>query len=134
MRVVIGVSLLLLWGLPAAAESGARVEQGRAIFLQHCTACHGTSGGGGGALAIERNLDPPDLRRVAARRGGRFDSREIAAIIDGRAALASHQDREMPAWGDLHTWARAADPGAAGGWSTQMSALLAWLESIQTAP
>jgi hypothetical protein len=42
---------------------------------------------------------PPDLTRIAQRRGGQFPDAEIAAQIDGRAMVSAHGSREMPVWG-----------------------------------
>ena len=42
---------------------------------------------------------PPDLRRIAARRGGAFPHGQVQDWIDGRDPIASHGTREMPFWG-----------------------------------
>ncbi len=134
MRVAIALMPLAFWTSTAVADApNARVEQGRAIFARHCSGCHGAHGEGGGPAVREGQLAPPDLRRIAERREGRFDAREIAAIIDGRVALAAHSSREMPVWGDLQLRARPAEPGANGGRPAEIDALVAWLASIQHA-
>lgn len=132
--VLFGVVIPLLGSLSASAGApGPRAERGRVIFAQRCASCHGQQGEGDASGARATATAPPDLRRIAARRGGRYDSREIAAIIDGRIALAGHANREMPVWGDLDLRARPADGGAEGGRPEEIDALVAWLASIQLA-
>ena len=45
------LALILLTTTPAAGQNGGDAAAGKAIFLRdNCYTCHGTSGGGGGAL------------------------------------------------------------------------------------
>lgn len=85
-------------GLGLLTESG-RVERGRETYVERCAACHGVAGTGGGPVAAVLKRPPADLTRIAARREGRFDVREVAAFIDGRTYVAEHGPREMPVWG-----------------------------------
>ena len=82
---------------PSAKEQ--RAGEGRALFASDCASCHGLTADGGGPVAPYLDPKPPDLRRIAARRGGVFPQIEIEQIIDGRAPIASHGTRQMPVWG-----------------------------------
>lgn len=79
---------------PVLAELGAEV------FLRHCAPCHGESGRGDGPAAGALRVPPPDLTRIAARRGGSFPRGEIARFVDGRFSVPAHGSREMPVWGE----------------------------------
>ncbi len=77
---------------------------GRNDYRTLCRSCHGEDGRGGGPNAGSLSHPPPDLTRIAARRGGVFPYDEIATWIDGRsaneAALGVHfESRQMPVWG-----------------------------------
>lgn len=52
--------------------SQAQIERGAALYAQECAACHGDDGRGGGAEALEKNLDPGDLT----------DPRSMATLSD----------------------------------------------------
>jgi len=86
---------------------------------------------GDGVLAAVLRVRPPDLTRIAARRGGEFPDAEIASFIDGRAFVAAHGSREMPVWGRV--FARPVADGSAGEEVVrgQLWVLVAYLRSIQ---
>ncbi|TBH17275.1 c-type cytochrome [Thermus thermamylovorans] len=100
--VWLGVFLLGALGILAARDAGEKdplLEEGRALYLRACAACHGPGGEGGIGPALRQN---PRLGSVAGLRevilGGRepymppvgaeFTPRELAAVISYlRAAL-----------------------------------------------
>lgn len=97
---------LLAW--PAAAEEEKKAERvpdpvladlGRPLFERHCASCHGATGRGDGPAAAILRIEPADLTRIAARRGGKFPAGEIARTIDGRFDIPAHGSRAMPIWG-----------------------------------
>src|SRR5262249_51182310 len=106
-------------------------ERGAARFQRYCSACHGENADGKGVMASSLREVPPDLRRIAERNGGRFDSPSIAARIDGRRMATSHGSQEHPVWG--WRWVRARKTSA-GIPSPSMQEILAYLESIQIQP
>jgi mono/diheme cytochrome c family protein len=122
---------------PAAAEEPARrsgdmlATQGRDLFVQHCAACHGSSGRGDGPAASALVTPPADLTGIAARRGGSFPAGDIAAWIDGRFELPVHGTREMPIWGQ-----RLGEPIAQGAGGDEVARgridlLVEYLQTIQ---
>ena len=134
-RFVLALSLLLaVSATPVHAEEGVLVDSGRRSFQKHCSACHGMDAQGGGILKPVLRVAPPDLTRIAARRGGAFPQDEIARFIDGRAAVTAHGLREMPVWGRVF-----AEPIADGTTGEevvrgQLWILVSYLESIQVPP
>jgi mono/diheme cytochrome c family protein len=86
-------------GQTEQAMPGGHVNVGQQYFVQYCAACHGIDGQGNGPVAPILRTPPPDLTRIAQRRGGQFPDAEIAALIDGRTMAPAHGSREMPVWG-----------------------------------
>ncbi|MEZ4280790.1 MAG: cytochrome c [Myxococcota bacterium] len=85
--------------LPLACRDPREAPTGKNLYLQHCASCHGESGDGSGPLAASLVTPPSDLRKIAARNGGRFDESDVMAYIDGRKNVAAHGPRAMPVWG-----------------------------------
>jgi mono/diheme cytochrome c family protein len=81
------------------AASEVVVQIGRESYMQYCASCHGADGVGGGAVAPALKTPPPDLTKIADRKGGRFSEKEVASLIDGRDMPPVHGTREMPVWG-----------------------------------
>ncbi|MDR9393626.1 MAG: cytochrome c [Roseovarius sp.] len=72
-------------------------------FINSCASCHGRDGKGAGFLTrVFKGVDPGDLTMLAANNGGEFPVDEVFAVIDGRADIAAHGDRQMPVWGDRY--------------------------------
>jgi mono/diheme cytochrome c family protein len=98
-----------------------------------CMACHGVDGRGDGPLAKTLKARPADLTQISKANGGRFPSRKVGEMIDGRAAVAAHGSREMPVWGDRY---RAAGSGDSPKMveqraRAQIGALVRYLETLQ---
>ena len=88
--------------LAGAAACGAGEEpapSGRIVYERHCASCHGLDGRGAGPVAESLDDAPPDLTRLAARNGGRFDERAVMTAIDGRREIEEHGTKDMPVWG-----------------------------------
>lgn len=88
-----------LSGLAFNAAVAQEMSYGEAEYLNSCAVCHGLSGGGDGPLSGLLLKPPDDLTKLAKRNGGAFPYSRVFAIIDGRYAIASHGNREMPVWG-----------------------------------
>ena len=103
-----------------------------------CVPCHGVDGHGDGRLAhsLAHSLKtaPADLTRIAKSNRGQFPFARVANIIDGRAIVAAHGQREMPVWGDRYRGAIGAnEPPTAieQRAQAQIAALARYIESIQ---
>ena len=100
-----GAGLVLAAILPLAAGcvlgriARTPAEEGREIYLDMCASCHGEDARGGGPAASALRTRPPDLTRIAARRG-LYASRFVIDVITGKEAIAAHGSREMPVWGE----------------------------------
>jgi len=105
-KLLQGVGYVLVFALMATADQRNHLSgdetgpMGRRLFMQYCSACHGTDGRGNGPVASVLSPPPADLTRIAQRRGGHFPAAEIAATIDGRAEVRAHGSRSMPVWGE----------------------------------
>ncbi|CAG0962889.1 hypothetical protein MYXO_00859 [Myxococcaceae bacterium] len=117
----------------AAANAGSRVlvETGRTEYVRYCAACHGVNATGDGPVASVLHVRPPDLTRIAERRGGEFPAGEIASVIDGRFEVAAHGTRAMPVWGRVLGEPIAERTTADEVSRGRIDALVAYLESIQ---
>ena len=93
-RTTAGLMALMLAGcMPEPGFDGA------AQFAARCAGRHGAAARGQGPLAAGLDPAPPDLTMIAARNGGRFDSNEVAAVIDG-LNRGAHFSSAMPVFGD----------------------------------
>lgn len=102
---------MLAFALACAGASAASAQDEHLGIIEYelaCMACHGVDGRGDGTLAKTLKTRPADLTQISKAHGGRFPTRKVAEMIDGRAAVAAHGSREMPVWGDRY---RAAESG-----------------------
>ena len=127
---------------PIAAAPPSQVEaadpdladMGESRFQRYCASCHGFDARGMGPVARVLRTPPPDLRRIAARRGGDFPRGEIARKIDGRFEIAPHGTREMPVWGQAFG-ANVPAPGLGESVARgEIAVLVEYLLSIQDPP
>jgi predicted esterase len=131
------VALLMLAGLPVARADSTEsvpVELGRGDFMNYCAACHGVGGEGDGTVAEFLTIDAADLTRMSLRNNGIFPRQRAIEVIDGRAQVSVHGERDMPVWGDWFKF--EADSGGAGEKTEKVvreriTALVDYLESIQ---
>ena len=123
--------LVLLLALPLACREVSPAPGGKALYRQHCGACHGDSGDGNGPLAASLKRPPSDLRKIEARNGGRFDESEVMAYIDGRRFVAEHGLREMPVWGAIFQEENRPEHYPAYTSLLHSRALMDYLRSIQ---
>lgn len=133
--ILVGTVLLVL-ALACATEKEPtpqeqRIAAGRELYQTYCIACHGANGAGG-VLAPYLAPPPPDLKGIAARRGGEFPHAQVEAWIDGRDGIPSHGTREMPAWGPSFREETWIDETTETRVHERISLLVIYLESIQT--
>ncbi len=104
---------------------------GRALYLDACAICHGAGGRGDGPIALELKTQPPDLTRIAARRGGEFNIAELREVIDGRIEVRAHGSREMPVWGERFGQQRNRGANREAQPRTMTRRIVDYIESIQ---
>ena len=109
---------------------GARLApaDGRALFMEHCASCHGTTARGDGPVAASLRDFPGDLTQFAKRNGGVFPSAKVLRIIEGRD-VGAHGSGEMPVWG--HVFRRMPSDTSDGSPTERIEAIVRYLESIQ---
>jgi mono/diheme cytochrome c family protein len=130
MKTVPALVLVLFASTAGAAEQKADLKaigQGRALFRQYCSSCHGVDGKGAGPSAEALKTAPPDLTALA--KDGKFDEAGVRTWIDGTHATSAHGGRDMPVWGRV--FAKAGERASAGGAQTDIWMLVSYLESIQ---
>lgn len=131
MPLALATAFILMAG---AGQTGAEsYHHGIVEYEVACLPCHGIDGRGDGPLAKSLKTKPADLTRIARSNKGRFPTRRIAAMIDGRAVPASHGKRDMPVWGERY---KVTLPGESPAMvekriRTQIAALIEYLKSIQ---
>ena len=108
-KVLVLTGLLVVAGTCAAQ---AERDRGRREFETSCAVCHGAEARGDGPLRPFLVKPPTDLTTLARRNGGKFPTREVMEIIDGRstAPIGSHGPRDMPVWGEVFLEQAQDDP------------------------
>jgi mono/diheme cytochrome c family protein len=118
--------LLVIFG---GACTDTSADEGRLLFAENCTACHGRDGKGRGPMTDHLKIAPGDLTRLAQRNGGTFDAEYVFRVIDGQVEVAEH--RFMPMWGEVFEEQLTDYPHAAERAVPFVRALTDYLESIQ---
>ena len=120
-------------GCAALVGCTQSVETGRMSFADNCAICHGTDGKGGGDIAHDLVVMPPDLTTISARNGGVFPRNEVASIIDGYTR-GEHFGGAMPEFGPLLAGDNVlmeTGEGVVTPTPERLVALVDYLESIQ---
>lgn len=131
------VGLLILVGEPvvqANSQTPIPADLGRGDFMTYCAACHGVSGIGDGTVAEFLTLSATNLTQMSVKNGGIFPRQRAIEVIDGRARVSVHGERDMPVWGN---WFKLeADTGGADAITEKIvreriTALVDYLETLQ---
>ena len=118
----------------SAAPTATSADSGEALYQANCANCHGRYAEGSGPIAADLTKTPPDLRHLAAANGGVFPRQHVIDVIDGRAFVAAHGDREMPVWGEAFESLEgdaASKADAEANTQDKIDALVDFLASIQ---
>jgi len=103
-------------------------------YEMSCLPCHGLNGRGDGPNAKSLAKRPADLTILSRTNHGVFPTDRIAKMIDGRAMMSAHGEREMPIWGNRYR-VRADEEDTASGIEkrarSQIAALVRYIRSIQ---
>jgi mono/diheme cytochrome c family protein len=121
----------LLIATPTHAAPLELAERGRREYVRYCASCHGVNGEGAGPVAPALITRPPDLRRLLRRYGTPLDRERLAAAIDGRTSVVAHGEREMPVWGERFDALPPDEDSRERTIAERLSALLAYLQTIQ---
>ena len=75
-------------------------NQGKEMYLQYCSSCHGQDGRGDGSVSAFLKVKVPDLTVLKKKNKGIYPLDAVILAIDGRRKLRSHGDPKMPVWGE----------------------------------
>ena len=134
MTLKIFMCLVLITGSGFAAPSLAQdANEGKNLYLEHCSDCHGLLADGKGSLADAMIMKPKNLSRLAAENDGVFPVLKVVMRIDGREPLVSHGS-PMPVYGQYFEGEAATLKTAAGQpiiTSRPIADLVAFLKGVQ---
>jgi len=126
--------VMVLASLPCNVTQAQEMSYGEAEYLNSCAVCHGLDGKGDGPLVEVLLKRPADLTRLTEKNGGIFPYQRVFATIDGRYAVPSHGDREMPVWGRQFLEEDAKTYGPSGGevvTTERIHNLAAYIQTLQ---
>lgn len=84
----------------AQTKGPGKLDTGKREYETKCVVCHGPAGKGDGSYAELLKTAASDLTVLKKKNGGVFPVDRVYAVIDGREAIRSHGDRDMPIWGN----------------------------------
>ena len=125
------MALGLLLAGPARAQDP---HLGITEYEISCMPCHGIDGRGDGPRAKSLKTAPADLTMIAKSNNGEFPAKKLNEIIDGRAIVGTHGQRDMPVWGDRYRVPAEANERASRierRARAQIAALVEYLKTIQ---
>jgi mono/diheme cytochrome c family protein len=131
------LALLILAGGPvvqANSQTPIPADPGRGDFMNYCAACHGVSGIGDGTVAEFLTLSAANLTQMSLKNGGIFPRQRAIEVIDGRAQVSVHGERDMPVWGDWFKFEAGSDGADAKTEKIvreRITALVDYLETLQ---
>lgn len=135
LRSTVAFVVALTWPLVVGHDAKAQsLHHGIIEYEISCMPCHGINGRGDGPSAKSLKTAPSDLTKIAKANNGQFPARKLAEIIDGRAIVGAHGQREMPIWGDryrVQTDAREPPSAIDRRAREQISAVVEYLRTIQ---
>ena len=92
-----------IFGLVFIGQSivyAADANQGKEMYMQYCSSCHGPDGKGSGSVSAFLKVKVPDLTLLKKNNKGVYPVDQVILAIDGRRKLRSHGDPKMPVWGE----------------------------------
>lgn len=131
LSFALALTLQLASGLRAQAQDP---HLGITEYEISCMPCHGVDGRGDGPRAKILKTAPADLTMITKSHNGVFPAKKLTEIIDGRAIVGTHGQRDMPVWGDRYSVRiEANEPTSAidRRARAQISALVEYLRMIQ---
>ena len=126
------VSLVVLASVGTVSADEAPDLSGAELYAVFCSSCHGEYARGDGPIAPLLKTNPSDLTKIATRRDGRFSTKEIHRIVDGRTFVAAHGTRDMPVWGNELYAYDGRDAARRRRANEAIAKLVAYLGTLQT--
>ena len=93
----------LILGLLLIGQStgyAADENQGKEMYMQYCSSCHGQDGRGEGSVSEFLKVKVPDLTLLKKNNKGVYPMDQVISAIDGRRKSRLHGDPKMPVWGE----------------------------------
>ncbi|APX23854.1 MAG: cytochrome C [Rhodobacteraceae bacterium] len=133
-RLLIGIWAMAGLALVACVPNEMpEASDGRALYMEYCSACHGENAKGDGPMARAMTTAPKDLTLISLRHGDSFPRAKVLSTIDGYAR-SDLDGPGMPEFGELLQGDLVPlDTGDGKMTPTprKLVALLEYLESIQ---
>ena len=106
------IAAALAFGVLVAAvqisSAAEKIDLGKQEYNASCAVCHGPTGKGDGSYGELLKTRAADLTVLSRNNGGVFPVARVYDVIDGRQAVKTHGDRDMPIWGTRYS-AKAAE-------------------------
>jgi len=119
----------------AVFQAGSLVAEEELIgsdeYRISCLNCHGVGGRGDGPMTGLMMQKPTDLTTLAKNNQGEYPFLRVYQTIDGRVAVPSHGEREMPIWGVRYLAEDAERYGSFGGEDVVRAKILQLVYYIQ---
>ena len=131
MKYLISITILASVVAACSMVSMPEADEGRKLYTDNCSQCHGTDGRGNGTWALAVDPKPADLTQLS--QNGVFPRAKVLSTIDGYHR-ASKPGQQMPEFGALlegPTVPVDVGDGVMTPTPRPLAALLAYLESIQ---
>ena len=120
---------LLLIGQSRAYAADA--NQGKEMFMQYCSSCHGQDGRGEGSVSEFLKVKVPDLTLLKKNNKGVYPMDEVVAAIDGRRKSRLHGNPKMPIWGESFSREVKDPKSAEATTSVKVRALAEYVATLQ---
>jgi len=133
-QILCGTVMLIILCCASSTVTSQDAITGADEFRISCASCHGANGKGDGKMAAILTVKPSDLTSLVKRYDGRFPSKKIYKMIDGREAFYAHGDRDMPVWGIRYLQEHAVRYGSLDGEyvvQQRISKLVEYIRSFQ---
>lgn len=129
------LTMVLMVGLGALAQQIKKVParytspaSGKAMYMNHCAACHGADAKGNGPAAAALKAAPTDLTVLTRKNNGKFPADHVYSSIVGDLNVPAHGSVEMPMWGNVY---RSMSSGRQAEVQQRISNLTHYIESLQ---
>jgi mono/diheme cytochrome c family protein len=74
---------------------------GKQMYTNYCTPCHGQDGRGQGPVASALKSQPSDLTTLARNNNGKYPALHVTAVLEYGVNIPAHGSAAMPVWGPI---------------------------------